>query len=119
MRSAALALAAALLTSTAAAATADGQARIFGAGGVACSQITADIASNPAAAEQIVSWLMGYATATNRSIDDTWDLVGAGGIEGFYASVQAACAASPDKTLEAVTFELLQAAFATRATAPQ
>lgn len=114
MRIAAAFAIACLTAGTASAATADGNARIVGAGGVACSQITSDIASNPAAAAEINSWLMGYATATNRQMADTWDLIGAGGAEGFFAAVQAGCAATPDKNLEAAAFEVLKANYATR-----
>ena len=108
-----LALAAGL-TASAAAATADGNARIVGAGGAPCSQITADMASNPAAAGEVGSWLMGYATATNRQIADTWDLLGAGGADAFIAAVQAACVAAPDKNLESVAFEVLKGDYANR-----
>ncbi len=111
-------LAAGVLAAPAAlAASADGDYRITGAGGVACSQITADIAGNPAASAEIASWLMGYATATNRQTDDTWDLMGEGGIDGYFSAVQADCAAHPDKILESAAFDVLNANYGGRATA--
>jgi len=115
MRSAALLLAAAAaLTSAAFAASADGNYRIVGAGGVACSQITADIAASQAAADEVGSWLAGYATATNRQIADTWDLMGASGLDAYYAAVQADCVATPDKMFETAAFDVLNAGYETR-----
>jgi len=114
MRLSILIAAAALLTSTAAAASADGDYRITGAGAIACSQITADIASDPQAAPQIAAWLMGYSTATNRQTADTWDLMGEGGIDAYYTAVQADCAANPDKMLESAAFDVLNANYETR-----
>lgn len=115
MRRTLLALAAVCCVPAALAASADGQFRIVGAGGVACSQITSDIAANQATADEVGSWLMGYATATNRNTADTWDLIGAAGMEGYYAAVQAECAAHPDKTLEGAAFDVLNAGYAARA----
>ncbi len=107
----------ALATPAALAASADGEARIVGAGAIACSQITADLAADPATATEVGSWVAGYASATNRSIDDTWDLMGEGGLDGYFAAVQAACVAHPDKTLENAAFDVLNANYATRTTA--
>lgn len=113
-----LLLAAALVAAPAAlAASADGDYRIVGAGGVACSQIMTDIAGNQAIADEVGSWLAGYASATNRNMDDTWDLMGAGGLDGYYAAVQADCAAHPDKTFESAAFEVLNANYDGRSTA--
>ena len=114
MRFAVLFASAALLTSAAAAASAAGDYRITGAGAIACSQITADIASDPQAAPQIAAWLMGYSTATNRQTADTWDLMGSGGIDAYYTAVQADCAAHPDKMLETAAFDVLNANYETR-----
>ena len=114
MRLSSLLAAAAAFSASALAASADGQFRMVGAGGVACSQITADLAADPATATEVGSWVAGYATATNRNTDDTWDLMGEGGLEGYFAAVQADCAANPDKTLEAAAFDVLNANFETR-----
>lgn len=114
MRLSSLLAAAAALSASALAASADGQFRMVGAGAVACSQITADLAADPATATEIGSWVAGYATATNRNTDDTWDLMGEAGLEGYFAAVQADCAANPDKTLEAAAFDVLNANYATR-----
>lgn len=114
MRLAVLLASAALLTSAAAAASAAGDYRITGAGAIACSQITADIASDPQAAPQIAAWLMGYSTATNRQTADTWDLMGSGGIDAYYMAVQADCVAHPDKMLETAAFDVLNANYETR-----
>jgi hypothetical protein len=106
-----------LTTPVALAASADGQFRMVGAGAIACSQISADLAANPALQPEIVSWLQGYATATNRQIDDTWDLMGEGGIDGYFAAVQADCAANPNKAFEGAAFDVLNANYATRTVA--
>lgn len=112
-----LALFAALMTSGALAASADGQFRMVGAGGIACGQITADLAADPATATEVGSWVAGYATATNRNTADTWDLMGEAGLEGYFAAVQADCVAHPEKTLENAAFDVLNANFETRTTA--
>jgi hypothetical protein len=117
MRLLVLATALTLAAPSALAASADGQFRIVGAGGVACSQITADIAANQAVADEVGSWVAGYATASNRNIADTWDLMGEAGLEGYFAAVQADCAAHPDKTLENAAFDVLNANFTTRTVA--
>lgn len=112
---ASLAAALVLAAPAALAASADGQFRIVGAGGIACSQITSDIAANQAVADEVGSWLAGYASATNRNIADTWDLIGEQGLGGYYAAVQADCAAHPEKTLENAAFDVLNANFEGRA----
>lgn len=115
MRRVTLAFAAALLAvPSALAASADGNFRMVGAGAVACSQITADLAADPATANEVGSWVAGYATATNRNTDDTWDLMGEAGLEGYFAAVQADCAAHPEKTLEGAAFDVLNANYETR-----
>ena len=108
------ALLAALAAPSALAESADGDFRIVGAGAVACSRIMADIAANQAIADVVGSWVAGYATATNRNTDDTWDLIGQAGLQGYYAAVQADCAAHPQKTLEGAAFDVLNANYATR-----
>lgn len=115
MRLAIAVAALALAAPVALAASADGQFRMVGAGAVTCSQVMADLAATPAIQPEIVSWLQGYATATNRQVDDTWDLIGGGGVEAYFAAVQAECVASPDKTFETAAFDVLNANYATRA----
>ncbi len=117
MRRAATLLAAFCFVPAALAASADGQFRMVGAGGVACSQITADLAADPATATEVGSWVAGYATATNRNTADTWDLMGEAGLDGYFAAVQADCAAHPEKTLEGAAFDVLNANYATRTVA--
>lgn len=114
MRRAVSVLAALCFVPTTLAASADGDFRMVGAGAVACGQITADLAADPANATEIGSWVAGYATATNRNTDDTWDLMGEAGLDGYFAAVQADCAANPEKTLENAAFDVLNANYATR-----
>jgi len=114
MRLSFLLFAATAMAGSALAASADGNFRMVGAGAVACSQITADLAADPANATEIGSWVAGYATATNRNTADTWDLMGEGGLDGYFAAVQADCAANPEKTLENAAFDVLNANYETR-----
>lgn len=101
----------------ASAATADGNFSIKGAGGVPCGTITADLASGKASPNEVATWLMGYITATNRTTDDTWDITGANGIDGFATAAMAYCANHPEALLETAAFETAKAKFAERTVA--
>ena len=115
MRLAAL-VSALALAGAASAATADGNFSIKGAGGVPCSTITADLVSGKVPADEIAIWLMGYISATNRTTDDTWDITGAGGVDGFATATMAYCANNPDALLETAAFETAKTGFAGRTT---
>jgi hypothetical protein len=111
MRSIALAFALTLSTGTASAADGKGNFQILGAGTVQCSSFPG---ATPQQRLYVETWLAGYITALNRTMPDTYNLIGNVPIERVMSMIGEWCSQTPDARLAEVIHRIAVTAHANR-----
>lgn len=103
---AALILGQMLAIGTASAAGTSGNFAVRGLGGDKCQALTTAVSAKSGAIKGYASWIMGYASAYNRSTSNIFDVypLPAGG--GLVSLVATLCAANPNSSVEGATAQL-------------
>jgi hypothetical protein len=94
-----------------------GKFTVRGVGSNPCSAVQASLKSNDKIAGSLyLSWLMGYASAYNRHVPQTFDILPTSAGGDLLGIVMAVCRVSPNASLETATAQSLSAVAAMRLT---
>ena len=112
---AALVLTAASASYPALAADKDGRFSVRGLGSAKCSELTLAIENKDSASIQLYgSWFLGYLSASNRLISQTFDAIPATSVNDVIGVVAVLCRRTPDALVETATYQALEALNAVR-----
>lgn len=100
----------------ASASDAAGKFTVRGVGSNACSAVLTSLKDDKIATSLYGSWLMGYASAYNRNVAQTFDILPTPTGSDLMGIVMAVCRISPTASLETATAQALTAVSAMRLT---